>query len=106
MKIQFDHQTFSLQDYGGISRYFSVIQDEIEKREGMAMDRGILVSRNHYLPTSSFPLSPKFGRTLVSRSRTYSFNKKYARYLVKKNRYDVFHRSEERRVGKECSTRW
>jgi len=91
MKIQFDHQTFSLQDYGGISRYFSVIQDEIEKREGMAMDRGILVSRNHYLPTSSFPLSPKFGRTLVSRSRTYSFNKKYARYLVKKNRYDVFH---------------
>lgn len=91
MKIQFDHQTFSLQEYGGISRYFAVLQDYLRNKEGMGVDAGVLVSRNHYLPDSTFPLPAKWGRALVSRSRTYSFNKRYTKFLLEKNRFDVFH---------------
>ena len=31
MKIAFDHQIFTLQDYGGISRYFSILANEFLK---------------------------------------------------------------------------
>src|SRR5690606_7710587 len=91
MKIQFDHQTFSLQQYGGISRYFSVLQRFLQTQDKVEIDRGILVSRNHYLPVDAMPLSPTWGRRLVSRSRTYAFNQRYSRYLVEKNQFDLFH---------------
>ena len=91
MKIQFDHQTFSLQQYGGISRYFSVLQDHLRHSKDFEMDPGLLVSRNHYLPADSFTIPAALGRQLVSRSRTYSFNRRYCKYLLEKSRFDVFH---------------
>ncbi|MEX2592690.1 MAG: glycosyltransferase family 1 protein [Anditalea sp.] len=91
MKIQFDHQIFSLQQYGGISRYFSVLQDYIQDQRNMTMDRGLLVSRNNYLSESVYPMPAKLARTLVSRSRTYSFNKRYSKFLLEKGQFDVFH---------------
>src|SRR5690554_7146518 len=72
MKIQFDHQTFSLQQYGGISRYFSALQNYIQNRDGLTMGRGILVSRNHYLSRAIYPIPSPLGRALVSKSRTYA----------------------------------
>jgi glycosyltransferase involved in cell wall biosynthesis len=32
MKIAFDHQTFTMQSYGGISRYYTILADELLKR--------------------------------------------------------------------------
>jgi glycosyltransferase involved in cell wall biosynthesis len=91
MKIQFDHQIFSLQQYGGISRFFSVLQDHLRRSKDFGMDPGLLVSRNHYLSPGSFSIPAGMGRALVSRSRTYAFNRRYCKYLVEKNQFDVFH---------------
>lgn len=33
MKIAFDHQIFTIQDYGGISRYFSILANELLKND-------------------------------------------------------------------------
>ena len=49
MKIFFDHQKFSTQKYGGISRYFANIIEEIKKTEGFDYLLGVLNSGNHYL---------------------------------------------------------
>lgn len=91
MKIQFDHQTFSLQQYGGISRYFSVLQEHLRSHEKFQVDPGFLVSRNCYLSPAAFSLPAGLGRALVSRSRTYAFNKRYCKHLIEKNQFDVFH---------------
>jgi len=93
MKIQFDHQTFSLQQYGGISRYFAVLQQFLQTQDDVEIDRGVLVSRNHYLPADVLPMSPTWGKRLVSRSRTYAFNQRYCRSIIAKNQFDLFHPS-------------
>lgn len=91
MKILFDHQTFSLQQYGGISRYFSALQEYVHHQQDFTMNRGLLFSKNHYLPRSASPLPAKCGKVFLSRSRAYSLNKKYSQYLLRKNKFDVFH---------------
>ena len=50
MKIAFDHQTFNLQTYGGISRYYTILAQELLKQ---GQDVGVFagVHRNNYLST-------------------------------------------------------
>ena len=48
MKIAFDHQTFNCQAYGGISRYYTVLAQELLNK---GQDVGVFggVHRNNYL---------------------------------------------------------
>lgn len=48
MRIAFDHQAFNLQSYGGISRYYSILAQELLKQ---GQDVGVFsgVHRNNYL---------------------------------------------------------
>jgi len=52
MKIAFDHQTFNIQSYGGISRYYTVLVRELLK-QGQNIGVFAGVHRNNYL--SSLP---------------------------------------------------
>ncbi|MCW7493185.1 glycosyltransferase family 4 protein [Leptospira sp. 2 VSF19] len=54
MKIFFDHQIFSLQTYGGISRYFFELMSHLRKISDVSIRNSILYSRNVYLD-QSFP---------------------------------------------------
>lgn len=49
MKILFDHQIFTAQKYGGISRYFFEIIKEIRRNKNIETDVPLLFSNNHYL---------------------------------------------------------
>lgn len=52
MKILFDHQIFTLQKYGGISRYFYELISRLDKFESVEIKHSILYSNNVYLDKS------------------------------------------------------
>lgn len=90
MKVLFDHQIFSMQTYGGISRYFANLYNELPNSQ-INTQLGVFYSDNYYIKN----LLP--GRTLLSDAilkkdaRRYKWNKWYSRYLLERNDFDVFH---------------
>lgn len=89
-RIFIDHQKFSTQVYGGISRYFANILDALEGQEGFEALLGVLQTRNEYLKAGRADL---FSRLLGSKfgSWAYSVNQRYSKYLLKKSDFDLFH---------------
>ncbi|MBN2568720.1 MAG: glycosyltransferase family 4 protein [Deltaproteobacteria bacterium] len=49
MKILYDHQAFSMQKYGGISRYFFEVIRGVQKKQGFEIHLPIVLSANSYL---------------------------------------------------------
>ena len=92
IKVQFDHQTFSMHRFGGISRYFASIQESLNKENDFKFDRGILYTTNHYLQDERFPLPKWIGNLFLQKERKRSkWNKRYSKLKIKKNDFDVFH---------------
>lgn len=89
-KIFFDHQKFSTQKYGGISRYFANIINAISDLPELEYLLGVLYSNNHYLSNKS--LLPKKIQQLLSNPKyAYKFNTIYCNYLLNQNNFDIFH---------------
>jgi len=93
-KIFFDHQKFSTQKFGGISRYFANIIEEIKRCNDFDYLLGVANSQNFYIknekqflnnPISNYLLKSEYG------FRTFKTNELYCKYLLKQNNYDVFH---------------
>ena len=92
VKLLLDHQTFSMQYYGGISRYFANIQNAIDLRHDIKSEISILRSNNHYIKNYPAPLNNAFGKLLLSKQgRCFKWNREYSKYKIKKNDYDVLH---------------
>lgn len=49
MKVLFDHQIFSMQKYGGISRYFCELMNQFNKTSDIYYDLAVKYSENYYL---------------------------------------------------------
>lgn len=49
MKVLYDHQIFSAQKYGGISRYFYELMNRFSKMCGIHYDLALKYSRNYYI---------------------------------------------------------
>ncbi len=88
LKILYDHQIFSLQRYGGVSRYFSELSSRINA------DLAVLVTENEYLSTMPFYRgmaldgSRRFpGKT----SLINSINSSWARMKLVGRGFDLFH---------------
>ncbi|HKG07679.1 MAG TPA: glycosyltransferase family 1 protein [Pedobacter sp.] len=94
IKVFFDHQKFSTQRYGGISRYFANIIYDIKTKDQFDYQIGCLYSPNHYIKTESQLLNNGIGRSLLNSkygSKTYALNQQYCKYLLKADHFDVFH---------------
>ncbi|MET3977583.1 glycosyltransferase involved in cell wall biosynthesis [Mucilaginibacter sp. UYP25] len=93
MKILFDHQYFSTQKYGGITRYFAGLNEGLNKRPGIKSTIAALYSENAYLPKGLLPLNNVIGRKIFNghTNRLFRWNKRYANYLIKQGNYDIFH---------------
>jgi glycosyltransferase involved in cell wall biosynthesis len=112
MKILFDHQIFTAQRFGGISKYF--VQLILNLPEDIITEIGIKYSNNEYLIKSnlkqglekiSFPFDdflPCFNfigkhklYTIISRfynaENAYNTNKRISVELLKKQDFDIFH---------------
>ncbi|MBC7912744.1 MAG: glycosyltransferase family 1 protein, partial [Pyrinomonadaceae bacterium] len=89
-KVFFDHQKFSLQKYGGISRYFANIINTLKSAPDYDYLLGVLHSGNHYLQKNPL-LPPKLAKILSAPKYAYRLNAIYCEYLLKQNAFDIFH---------------
>jgi len=114
MKILFDHQAFTFQKYGGISRYFAQLISNLPT--DIIADIGIRYSDNEYLkqthivnnlqslfqpidifcPKIKFPYKRKLfkyiqRKQLLNYPTAYDQNKKITIELLKKQDFDIFH---------------
>ncbi|MNJ91745.1 4-alpha-N-acetylgalactosaminyltransferase [compost metagenome] len=92
IKVLFDHQIFSLQVYGGISRYFANIIKSLQKNEEIEVIQGFLYSKNYYQKAESHGIKRTIFRFLTTnKADIYQKNTKYSKYLIRRNDFDVFH---------------
>ncbi|MCW8895346.1 glycosyltransferase family 1 protein [Sulfurimonas sp.] len=94
MKLLFDHQIFTLQKYGGISRYFYELIKEFNHMEGIEPSTSLIFSNNHYISSkndvkhiSFFPDSEFRGKQRFMNL----FNKTNSVYQISKQSFDIFH---------------
>ncbi len=92
IKVLYDHQMFSLQRYGGISRYFANLYHSFIKGNDIAAAVPLLYSNNQYLKNETSLLPAFAGKIIASKkSRLYKWNKICSQMVLRKNSFDLFH---------------
>lgn len=113
MKVLFDHQIFSLQQYGGISRYFFELMQNLERSRGVEILLPLLYSDNFHLKGNSrfdhapFANAVRFNlrkrlRHAVSKRKLLkdldqvraverNRNREHTIQVMKKQDFDIFH---------------
>jgi glycosyltransferase involved in cell wall biosynthesis len=91
IKILLDHQIFTMQTYGGISRMFVELYKEFEKSTEVEPILPILFSDNEYIKEikkvwSIFPKNKSFVKKLLY----YVVNRIYSTFVLLKGDYDIF----------------
>lgn len=95
MRILYDHQIFSYQKYGGISRYFSELYREFSTMDGIEIQLGFEKSVNHYLNELLSGRNSNIEQVdtsnLLHKYFIYKSNRKFCIKLLKENKFDVLH---------------
>lgn len=98
MKILYDHQMFSVQTYGGVTKYFSELMKNIPREHEYILS--LIFSDNEYLKEGNGlykrhinPMSDKqFRGKLFLKEKIYYFlNKQYSKHFISLGNYDLFH---------------
>lgn len=92
-KILFDHQTFTIQRYGGLSRYFADLSIGLNQLPGVSAEIATLYSENEYIKNIDIPLNNVVGKKLFSGhfGRTYRWNGRYSSLKIRMGNFDVLH---------------
>jgi len=93
MKILFDHQIFTIQKYGGASKYYCELLKRIPRQE---WESSTIISNNEYLKNSGlfkyFNFMPD--HYFKGKSRLMEeMNMPFSIYKVKQGNYDIFHQT-------------
>jgi glycosyltransferase involved in cell wall biosynthesis len=93
VRVLFDHQKFSEQRYGGITRYFAALLQGIKQHPDFEYQLAALYSNNYYIRNENLPLNNGIGKMLFEGDpkRQYKWNKQYSKMQIGKGAYDVFH---------------
>ncbi len=94
MKILYDHQIFSTQIYGGVSRYFAEIMKNFENDNIIRYDLSLRYSNNHYLKQINNISYKTFFENCNFRGKNRILNilnKKMSKEYISKGNYDIFH---------------
>lgn len=94
MQILYDHQIFTTQKYGGISRYFYELIHYFEKKKDNGIDISIVFSNNYYISDNKDVKHMTFfpNYELKGKHRLFApINKLKSIYKIKKQKFDVFH---------------
>ncbi len=90
MKVLFDYQIFTQQEYGGVSRYYIELKQELGKNKDCFIDIKVLFPKNKYLEKKlhrrTFPLKNKYWNLFVE-----IINKVYDLLLCIFHKYDIVH---------------
>jgi glycosyltransferase involved in cell wall biosynthesis len=90
IKVFYDHQKFSTQLYGGISRYFANVISAIKTLPEFDYLLGVIYSKNHYIKDD---LSDNALVKLCLKNPKYAYriNQIYCKRLLKRGDFDIFH---------------
>jgi len=93
-KILYDPQIFDIQNYGGISRYFTNLIMGIDARPDFEASLPLVYSQNYYIRRFSQLMNNKIGRKWLKSVKTRSsINKYYTKLQIRKSNFDIFHAS-------------
>jgi glycosyltransferase involved in cell wall biosynthesis len=94
LKVMYDYQAFSMQKYGGISRYFFELMKHYALTQDVNVKNSILLSDNHYLnaykSVKQYRFLSQFKMRGIARVIR-STNRVYSRIKLRYADYDVFH---------------
>jgi len=96
MKILYDYQIFSIQKYGGVTRYFCELMKNIPSEHQFNLS--LIFSDNHYLneyrdffkKLNILPAKNFKGKNFIEKKFS-DLNRYYSRYCISKNDFDLFH---------------
>lgn len=96
MRILYDHQMFSLQKYGGITKYFSELISNIPKEHQYEIslinsDNQYLIEKHDLFKKRNLLPIREFKGKYTLRKINYSINKFYSKRCIEKNNFDLFH---------------
>ena len=94
MKILYDHQIFTLQKYGGISRYFYELMNEFDSMQDIETNIPLTVSNNYYISDKRYVQYIDFLPNKYFRGKDGFFNllnKPKSILKFKLQNFDVFH---------------
>jgi len=92
MTILYDHQAFDMQDYGGISRYFSNLIHGIKERDEFKVLLPLQYSTNYYIRDLPQQMNYTIGRALLYKQRRRTrWNRKLAKKKIANSDFDIFH---------------
>lgn len=94
MKILYDHQIFTTQKYGGISRYFYELIKAFETMEDVQTDIPLLISNNYYISDKNYVKHMNFFKNKEFRGKhrlMLMLNKPNMISELKKQDFDVLH---------------
>jgi glycosyltransferase involved in cell wall biosynthesis len=94
MKILYDYQIFSWQEYGGISRYFYELISKFDSMKDIETNTPVLLSNNHYISDKKYIKYFNFmpNKQFRGKIRLLNlFNKPYSILKLKQQKFDLFH---------------
>lgn len=94
MRVFYDHQVFSVQQHGGISRYFTELIMALRQVPGFTSVPGIMFSNNAYLQNSSLFDTKRFfpkHRFPGKQTLLWSLNSMFCSLKIKNAGYDLLH---------------
>jgi glycosyltransferase involved in cell wall biosynthesis len=94
MKILYDHQIFSFQEYGGVSRYFFELSEHLSQLENVQLKFSMLFSNNEYIRDNPVIRSIPFfsgNKSAVKKKLIWKFNQALSSAAVVIGNYDIFH---------------
>jgi glycosyltransferase involved in cell wall biosynthesis len=93
MRILFDHQTFSLQAYGGISRYYTELITGINQTLDNQASLPLLFSDNVHLQEKAIDVKPFLpGLNFPKKGGlVYQINQAHSKFQLGKQAFDLFH---------------
>jgi len=94
MRILYDHQIFSSQTYGGISRYFCELLKNFKNNDEVECELSLKYSNNYYLKELNNLTHKTFLENYSFRGKyrlLNILNKKVSKEYISKGNYDIFH---------------
>lgn len=94
MKILYDHQIFTWQKYGGISRYFYEIIRGIDGIQDISYEVPLFVSNNHYISDKKYIKYVDLLSNIHFKGKNRMFkllNKTNTIFKLKHHNFDIFH---------------
>lgn len=91
INVKYDHQIFSEQKYGGISRYFVELEKKFSKMTHIKTNIYLVASTNAYLSKVKKNFIKVEIKNKILWRINYILNSLYCKYKLRTSKYDVFH---------------